>query len=260
MMRSLPNKNTLQNELDIKVNKLLSKMDLEEKIAQMRSIWIYELLDNQGKFSEERAKRLLKNGIGQITRLAGASFLSPKESVRVANQIQRFLLENTRLKIPAIIHEECLSGYMARGATIFPQIIGLASSWDPELVKEIASEIRRQMRLVGVHQGLAPLLDVACDPRWGRVEETFGESPYLVAVLGVSYVKGLQGEDLSQGVIATVKHFAAHGSPEGGRNTAPVHISDRRLREVFLYPFEAAIRYGKAKAVMPAYHEIDGIP
>ena len=245
--------------LDEKVRELLSKMTLEEKVAQLRSIWIYQLLED-GKFSEKKAKELLKHGIGQITRLAGASFLSPKEAAKIGNQIQRFLIENTRLGIPAIIHEECLSGYMARGATIFPQIIGLASSWNPELIRRIAEEIRRQMRKVGAHQGLAPVLDVCRDPRWGRVEETFGEDPYLVACMGAHYIKGLQGDDLRTGVIATVKHFAAHGIPEGGRNQNPVHVSERELREVFLYPFEVAVRYAKAQSLMHAYHEIDGIP
>jgi len=245
--------------LDEKVRELLSKMTLEEKVAQLRSIWIYQLLED-GKFSEKKAKELLKHGIGQITRLAGASFLSPKEAAKIGNQIQRFLIENTRLGIPAIMHEECLSGYMARGATIFPQIIGLASSWNPELIRRIAEEIRRQMRKVGAHQGLAPVLDVCRDPRWGRVEETFGEDPYLVACMGAYYIKGLQGDDLRTGVIATVKHFAAHGIPEGGRNQNPIHVSERELREIFLYPFEVAVRYAKAQSLMHAYHEIDGIP
>lgn len=246
--------------LNDEIQKLLSKMTIEEKIAQLRSVWIYELLEEGGKFSEEKARQLLRYGIGQITRLAGASFLSPKEVAKIANKIQHFLIKNTRLGIPAIIHEECLSGYMAKGATIFPQIIGLASSWNPELVQNIAEEIKKQMRKVGVHQGLAPVLDVARDPRWGRIEETFGEDPYLVACMGIHYVNGLQGNDLRSGIIATVKHFVAHGIPEGGRNQNPVHVSERELREIFLYPFEAAIKHAKAQSLMHAYHEIDGIP
>ncbi|RLF93934.1 beta-glucosidase, partial [Thermococci archaeon] len=227
--------------------------------AQLRSVWIYELLED-GRFSKEKAEKVLKHGIGQITRLAGASNFSPKETAKIANEIQHFLVENTRLGIPAIIHEECLSGFMANTATIFPEIIGLASSWNPELVEEVSSVIRRQMRAVGVHQGLAPVLDVARDPRWGRIEETFGEDPYLVACMGAHYVKGLQGDDISNGIIATVKHFVAHGFPEGGRNIAPVHVSERELREVFLYPFEVAIKHAGAKSIMHAYHEIDGVP
>ena len=188
---------------DKDIRKMIQKMTLEEKIAQLQSLWINELLEENGSFSKEKAKQLLKNGIGEITRPAGASCLTPNEIAKLVNEVQRFLVEETRLRIPAIFHDECLSGLMARGAAIFPQIIGLASSWNPDLVKDIASEIRRQMRLVGIHQGLAPVLDVARDPRWGRVEETFGEDPYLIAVMGTHYIKGLQGNDLKQGVIAT---------------------------------------------------------
>jgi beta-glucosidase len=245
---------------DKDIKKRIQKMTLEEKIAQLQSLWINELLEEDGSFSKEKAKQLLKNGIGEITRPAGASCLTPVEFAKLGNEVQRFLVEETRLHIPAILHDECLSGLMARGATIFPQIIGLASSWDPDLVKDVASEIRRQMRLVGIHQGLAPVLDVARDPRWGRVEETFGEDPYLIAVMGTHYIKGLQGDDLSQGVVATAKHFVAHGFPEGGRNTAPVHVPLRELREIFAYPFEVAVKYAKVLSIMPAYHEIDGIP
>jgi beta-glucosidase len=245
--------------IDIRIKDLLSKMTLDEKLAQLGSVWIYELIEDSS-FSLKKAKQLIKNGIGQITRLAGASGLKPKEAAKVANDIQDFLVNHTRLGIPAIIHEECLSGYMAREATIFPQIIGLASSWNPKLVEEVASEIKKQMRAVGVHQGLAPVLDVAWDPRWGRVEETFGEDPYLVACMGTHYIKGLQGKDIRNGIIATVKHFVAHGFSEGGHNTAPVHISQRELREVFMLPFEVAVKEGKVLSIMNAYHEIDGIP
>jgi beta-glucosidase len=244
---------------DKDTRKIIRKMTLEEKIAQLQSLWINELLED-GDFSREKAKQLLKNGIGEITRLAGASCLIPIEFAKLGNKVQRFLVNETRLGIPAIFHDECLSGLMARGATIFPQIISLASSWDPDLVKDIASEIRGQMRLVGIHQGLAPVLDVARDPRWGRVEETFGEDPYLVAIMGAHYIKGLQGDDLKQGVIATAKHFVAHGFPEGGRNTAPAHILLRELMEIFAYPFEVAVKYARVFSIMPAYHEIDGIP
>jgi beta-glucosidase len=241
------------------VEGLLSRMTLDEKLAQLGSVWVYDLMEDQS-FSSRKAEQLMKNGIGQITRLAGASGLKPREAAQVSNSIQDFLVNRTRLGIPAIIHEECLSGYMARGATIFPQILGLASSWDPELVEEIASEISRQMRAVGVHQGLAPVLDVVWDMRWGRVEESFGEDPYLVACMGTRYVKGLQANDIHNGIIATGKHFVAHGFPEGGRNTAPVHVSQRELRDIFMLPFEAAVKEGKLLSIMNAYHEIDGVP
>ncbi|HHV61661.1 MAG TPA: beta-glucosidase [Firmicutes bacterium] len=234
-------------------------MTLEEKIAQLGSIWIRSLLVD-GRFSPEKARELLKNGIGQITRIAGASTLGPREAAEVANEIQRFLIQNTRLGIPAIVHEECLSGYMAMSATIFPQAIGMASTWDPELVEGIAAVIREQVRATGAHHGLAPVLDVARDPRWGRVEETFGEDPYLVSRMGVAYVRGLQGENFETGVIATLKHFAGHGFSEGGRNCAPVHVAPREFRDTFLRPFKAAVEEAKAGSVMNAYHDIDGIP
>jgi beta-glucosidase len=247
--------------LENRVRDLVKKMSIEEKVAQLGSIPASELLED-GRFSREKASMLIGKGIGQITRLAGSreSPRDPTKIAMVANEIQRFLIEETRLGIPAIIHEECLSGLMAYGATTFPQAIGLASTWDPELVQSVASVIRRQMRAIGAHQGLAPVLDVARDPRWGRTEETLGEDQYLVASIGVAYIKGLQGDNLSFGVVATPKHFAAHGFPEGGRNCAPVHVSPRELLEVFLFPFEAAIREAEAYSLMNAYHDIDGVP
>jgi len=170
------------------------------------------------------------------------------------------LTENTRLGIPALVHEECLNGFMAKTATIFPQIIGMASTWEPELVNKMTRVAKTQMMAVGVRQGLSPVLDVVRDPRWGRLEETFGEDPYLIAKMGIAYVKGLQGDDLQNGVVATLKHFVGYGLPEGGLNWAPAHIPPRLLREVYLYPFKEAIKEGGALSVMNAYHEIDGIP
>ena len=246
--------------IDFRVEELLSRMTLEEKIAQLGTVEIGRLVDENNRFSLDRARELLRNGIGQITRVSGGLEVGPREAARLANEIQRFLVEKTRLGIPAIIHEECLSGFMAKTATTFPQAIGLASTWNPKLVGEVADLIRRQMRMVGAHQGLAPLLDVARDPRWGRVEETFGEDPYLVAAIGVAYIRGLQGEDLNSGVIATPKHFAGYSFSEGGRNLAPVHVGPREFREVFLYPFEAAVKLARAYSLMNAYHEVDGVP
>jgi beta-glucosidase len=245
--------------VETKVRELLKRMTTEEKVAQLGSAPAWELIEN-GKFSQDKAERLLGKGIGQITRVAGTSGIGPKEVAIIGNQIQRFLVEKTRLGIPAVIHEECLSGLMAMGATTFPQAIGLASTWDEELVQRITSAIREQMRATGASQGLSPVLDIARDPRWGRTEETFGEDPYLVARIGTAYVKGLQGENPRSGVLATVKHFAAHGVPEGGRNCAPVHVSPRELREVFLFPFEAAVKEARTGSLMNAYHEIDGVP
>ena len=238
---------------------LLVRMTLDEKLAQLGSAWVYELIDS-GILSPAKAGVLMRDGIGQITRIGGASSALPADSARMANAIQRFLVEETRLGIPAIVHEETCSGYMARGATCFPQIIGVASTWEPALVEAMGTVIREQMRAVGGHQALAPVLDVTRDPRWGRTEETFGEDPYLVARMGTSFVQGLQGADVARGVVATAKHFLAYGASEGGLNWAPAHVPERELREVYLAPFEAAIREGGLLSIMNAYHELDGVP
>ncbi|MCB0206661.1 MAG: glycoside hydrolase family 3 protein, partial [Anaerolineae bacterium] len=240
--------------VEARVADLLGRMTLEEKLAQLGSAWIYELDDPKD------ARRLLGHGIGQITRIGGASNLKPAESAARANAIQRFLVEETRLGIPAMVHEECCAGYMARDATVFPQIIGLASTWQPELAGKMAEVVRRQMRAVGAHQGLSPVLDVVRDPRWGRVEETFGEDAHLVASMGVAYVRGLQTDDWRQGVIATAKHFVGYGLTDGGLNWNPAHIPPRELREVFLHPFEAAVKEAGLYSVMNGYNEIDGVP
>jgi beta-glucosidase len=245
--------------IDARVKDLLSRMTLDEKLAQLGGIWCFEIMEDK-KFSSKRAGMLIKNGIGQISRAGVGTTLVPREIAALVNDIQRFLSDNTRLGIPAIVHEECLNGFMAKEATVFPQIIGIASTWEPELLERITRVLRAQMRAVGVHQGLSPVLDVTRDPRWGRVEETFGEDPYLVAKMGTAYVKGLQGDDLREGVVATLKHFVGYGAPEGGLNWAPVPIPPRMLREIFLLPFKEAIEVAGALSVMNAYHEIDGIP
>ena len=149
---------------------------------------------------------------------------------------------------------------MSRDSTIFPQAIGLASTWQPELAAALADAVRIQMRAMGAHQGLSPVLDICRDPRWGRTEETFGEDPHLVARMGVSFVSGLQGDDLTDGVIATAKHFVGYGASEGGLNWAPSHLGARELRDVYLYPFEAAVRSAGLRSVMNAYSELDGVP
>jgi beta-glucosidase len=242
-----------------KVKALLSKMTLEEKVAQLSGIFATPLLEN-GRFAPAKAGEIMKYGIGHISAPAMTSNLPLEEVAALVNDIQRHLREHTRLGIPAIVHEECLNGFRSRGATIFPQNIGLASTWEPELVGRITTVIRRQMRAAGMHQGLAPVLDVARDPRWGRVEETFGEDPFLVSRMGVAYIKGLQGDDIKRGIVATTKHFAGHGLPESGLNCAPSHIPPRLFREVFLYPFEKAVKEAGVLSMMNAYHEIDGVP
>ena len=247
--------------IEARVEDLLKRMSLEEKVAQLGSVGPEAFLDSQGGFCPDKAKGAIPHGIGQITRVAGASGLEPGKAAKAANAVQRFLMEQTRLGIPALLHEECLSGLMAKGGTAYPQAIGLASTWNAELVKKMTREIRRQMLAIGARLGLSPVLDLALDLRWGRVEETFGEDPYLAAVMAVSYIKGLQeGPDLTGAVLGTLKHFAGHGVCEGGRNHAPVHAGPRSFRETHLFPYAAAIKEADVKSVMNAYHDLDGFP
>ena len=251
-------KQWITEEHRAKARELLKQMTLEEKVAQLGSYGPDKLLEN-GRLSE-KGKELLRHGIGQITRLAGASDMGPEEAARAANEIQDYLINHTRLGIPALFHEECLSGFMAKGGTTFPQNIGMAASFDPDLMEETTKITRSQMRAAGAHLGLSPVLDLARDLRWGRVEETFGEDPYLVAAMANAYVKGLHGDDLETGVAATLKHYAGHGVCEGGRNHAPVHVSEFEMREQHMLPFEAVIKEQGVLSVMNAYHDWDGVP
>ena len=245
--------------IEKRIEDLISKMTVEEKVAQLRSYYAYEVMEH-GNVSSEKMQKLTKNGIGQITRIGGTSNMSPEFSVKIANGIQKFLKENTRLGIPVIVHEEALCGYTAKDATVFPQIIGAASTWEPELIEAMGQVIQRQIRAAGAHQALSPVLDVARDPRWGRTEETYGEDPYLISRMGVAYVKGLQGESLKKGIIATGKHFLGYSLSQGGRNWGPSFIPPRELLEVFAKPFEAAIHEANIGSIMNSYQEIDGIP
>lgn len=242
-----------------RVDDLLARMNVGEKVAQLGSAWVFQLMRGD-RFAHDRADEICRDGLGQVTRVAGASVLTADGAARIANLIQRRLVEGTRLGIPAIVHEEICSGVMARGSTVFPQAIGVASTFEPELNEAMAAAIRVQMRRAGAQQGLAPVLDVCRDPRWGRTEETYGEDPYLVARMGSAFVRGLQGADLSEGVIATAKHFVGYGASEGALNWAPAHVPERELREVFLHPFESAVREGGLRSVMHGYHELDGVP
>jgi len=246
---------------------LIKRMTLEEKVAQMLCIWEDKktiFYDENGNFSLEKIRKHLSNGIGQIARLSDTNGgLTPTEMVEMANTLQRFFVEETRLGIPVIFHEECLHGLAAKEATSYPVPIGLASTFNTKLVEKIFSAIAEDARTRGVHQALTPVLDVARDPRWGRVEETFGEDPYLIAQMGIAAVKGLQGDGKfydQNKVIATLKHFAAHGQPESGINCAPANFSERLLRDVFLYPFKEVIKKANAVSVMASYNEIDGVP
>jgi len=238
---------------------LMGRMTLEEKVAQLSGIWVYETLSGS-EFDPEKAAARMAHGIGQITRLGGASNFVPAIAAARANEIQRFLVERTRLGIPALIHEESCSGYLTRGANVFPQTIGVASTFDAEIAGEMGRIIREQMRALGARQALAPLLDITRDPRWGRTEETFGEDRYLTSRMGVAYIEGLQGDSLSKGILATGKHFVGYGMTEGAMNWSPAHIAEREMRETYLYPFEVAVKEAHLRSIMPGYHELDGIP
>jgi len=236
---------------------LLSQMNLDEKLAQLGSRWAHEIQDGRN-FSSAKAGKLFQHGIGQITRPAGDSTLEPAAVARFNNAIQHYLVHETRLGIPAIVHEECCSGYMGLGGTMFPQMIGLSSTFQPELATKMTTEIRKQMRGVGAHQGLAPVLDVARDSRWGRVEETFGEDPTLVSHFGMAYVRGLQSENLTNGIMATGKHFVGHSASQAGQNCAPARIGIHDLWDIYLVPFQAVIRDAHIASIMNAYPELDG--
>ncbi len=255
--------------IDERVNDLLPRMTLEEKVAQMLCIWQQKpatLVDENGRFDPGKAKARFAdgNGLGQVGRPSDAAGgRTAHQMAELTNEIQRFFVETSRLGIPVIFHEECLHGHAAPEGTSFPQPIGLGASFDPELVEKLYAMAAAEARARGTHQALTPVVDVAREPRWGRVEETFGEDPYLVARMGVAAVRGLQGDASfrdKKNVIATMKHFAAHGQPESGTNCAPANVSLRVLREVFLSTFKAAIQEGGALSVMASYNEIDGVP
>ncbi len=245
--------------IERRVADLLGRMDVSEKIAQLGAIQLRAVARNS-TFDAERAADAMPNGTGHITRIAASTVLGPTQLARFANEAQRWLIENTRLGIPAIVHEESCAGFTAKGATQFPQAIGLASTWNPDLVEEAGRVIRDQMLAVGARQTLAPVLDIVRDARWGRVEETYGEDPYLAGRMGVGYVRGIQGDDLTAGVMATGKHFLGYGAGEGGMNWAPAHLGVREILEVYARPFEAAIREAGLASMMNSYGEIDGAP
>ena len=270
----LPYKNP-QLSTDARVKDLLSRMTLEEKVAQMMCLWMEKPNDNTGvpkemlplggKFSPELAKQKMPLGMGQFARQR--ENLDPKESAQYANDVQKWVLENTRLGIPVMFHDEILHGSMLSGATVFPVPLSMASSWDADLVSRVFNVAARQTRIRGTHQVLGPNMDLAREARWGRTEETYGEDPYLTARMVVSVVKAIQGNATYANpkiddahVVATGKHFAGHGQPENGTNIGPVNISERLLRETHFRPFEAAIKEANLMSIMPAYHEIDGVP
>ncbi|MBX9850742.1 MAG: glycoside hydrolase family 3 C-terminal domain-containing protein [Cytophagaceae bacterium] len=260
--KTLPYKNP-KLSVNERVKDLLGRMTLEEKVAQTQCIWQQKsmIMDDKGNFSPEKAQKVLQYGIGQIARPSEKR--GPKEMAELTNTIQKFIMENTRLGIPVIFHEECLHGHAAPQGTSFPQPIALASTWNTELISEIFTAVAEETRVRGGHQALTPVLDVARDPRWGRVEETYGEDPYLCSEMGLACVKAFQGTGPfidKKHVASTLKHFAVHSQPESGINCAPANYSERTIRDIFLPPFKKAIQEGKALSVMASYNEIDGIP
>lgn len=250
----------LSKDEQARIEAWVSEMSLEEKMAQLTGIGAPALLDEQQRVSDDLLAEHLGNGIGQITISAGGTTLPPERTIENANRIQEFLTEKTRHGIPAIFNDECIAGFVGMGATHFPQAIGMGSAWNPALTQRMADVIGRQARAMGSHLMYSPVFDVGCDPRWGRTEETWGEDPYLVSRIGIGYVSGLQGDAPRMQVVSTLKHFAGYSASEGGRNCGPVHLGPRELRELFLLPFEAAVKEIDVESVMAAYHDIDGVP
>ena len=271
---------------DPEIAALIARMTLDEKLAQLSCIWISkgQILDSNGDFSPKKMKEIHPHGVGCFARpqdtmgmevtqerkdvndatvVRRMSARTPSETVKLTNAVQKWMIEETRLGIPTLFHEEGLHGFQGRYATSFPQSIALASTFDPELLERIYDITAREIRVRGVHHVLSPVVDVALDPRWGRIEETFGEDPYLVSRLGVAAIRGFQGDgdSIPDGkVLTTLKHMTGHGQPEAGMNVGPAQLPERVLREIFFPPFEAAVKEADAASVMASYNEIDGIP
>nr|WP_246566168.1 glycoside hydrolase family 3 N-terminal domain-containing protein [Curtobacterium flaccumfaciens] len=242
---------------------MLAVMTLDEKVAQLVGYWLDQngvVAPMQGEMAAVQQGSTLaditRDGIGQFTRVYGTRPVEPDERAAWLWAEQRRLQRETRLGIPALVHEECLTGLAAWKAATFPTPLAWGASFDPELVEQVGAAIGASMRQLGVHQGLAPVLDVIRDPRWGRVDECIAEDPYLVGTVGTAYVRGLQ----SAGVDATLKHFLGYSASQAGRNHAPVHAGAREVADVYLPPFEMALRDGGARSVMNSYAEIDGVP
>jgi beta-glucosidase len=244
--------------IEDRVADLLPRMILEEKIDQLT--WGHAnlgFLDTTGQFTPETAAAAFHDFYNIEKRI------SPHDYAVLHNAMQRYQMDKTRLGIPRLIMGEALHGFMSNGATSFPQVLGLASTWDTDLVRRVFTAAGDEMASTGGNQAFTPVLDLARDPRWGRTEETYGEDPFLVSRMGVAAIEGLQGPTFlidRHHVLATAKHYAAHGQPEGGRNTAPANYSERILRETFFVPFQAAVAEARVGSVMASYNEIDGIP
>ncbi len=255
---------------DIRAKDLLKRMTLDEKVMQTQCLWTQKslILNDQGDFDEAKATSILKNGLGELARLnenAGpnSSGYHPKQAAELYNKIQKFFIEKTRLGIPVMVHEESLHGQQTQDATNFPIPIGLASTWNENLMTEIYTNVAEEVRARGGQEVLAPVVDVVRDPRWGRTEETLGEDPFLISRLAVAEVKAYQGDGIYLGknhVAATLKHFGIHGQSEGGINVSPSNIDERTAREIFFKPFQACIKEAKAMNVMACYNEVWGLP
>src|SRR5947208_8500328 len=249
--------------IERRVDDLLGRMTLEEKVGQIVCLWQGKraITDRDGRFEPSRAPKWFRIGVGSIQRPGEAH--GARAEAEYTNAIQRWVKDSTRLGIPVLFHEEALHGLEAEQATSFPQAIALAGTWNPELVERAFAVAAAEARARGVHQVLAPVVDVARDPRWGRIEETYGEDPFLAARMGVAAVRGFQGTEAVIGpsrVLATLKHMTGHGQPESGTNVGPAPYGERTLRDMFLYPFEVVIKEAGARSVMPSYNEVDGIP
>uniref|UniRef100_A0AAU3I1V4 Glycoside hydrolase family 3 C-terminal domain-containing protein n=1 Tax=Streptomyces sp. NBC_01393 TaxID=2903851 RepID=A0AAU3I1V4_9ACTN len=246
-----------------RVDDLLSRMTLEEKTAQLYGVWVGADTDGGGvaplqseMSSDYDWDQLITLGLGQLTRSFGTAPVDPALGAQALARAQRRIIEASRFGIPAVAHEECLAGFTAWQATAYPVPLSWGATFHPELVEELGRRIGEDLRSVGVHQGLAPVLDVVRDLRWGRVEETIGEDPYLVGTVATAYVRGLE----SAGIVATLKHFAGYAASAGARNLAPVRAGVRELSDITLPPFEMALREGGARSVMAAYNDTDGVP
>lgn len=255
--------NDVTLSVDDRVSALVDRMSIADKVAQLHGIWIGASSDGGGVAPRQNDmgepidfEDLLVHGLGQVTRAFGTEPVDPALGAIALANIQVRVAAANRYHIPAIAHEECLAGFTTWGATIYPVPLSWGATFDPDLIQEVATRIGASMRAVGIHQGLAPVLDVTRDPRWGRTEETIGEDPYLVGAIGTAYVRGLE----STGIVATLKHFVGYAASKAGRNLAPVSMGPREIADVLLPPFEMALREGGARSVMHSYADVDGMP
>lgn len=263
MTRMTINTGTSARAHDARVDDLIASLSIEEKIAQLYGVWV-GASDEGGDVAPHQhdlagavdLDALLPLGLGQLTRPFGTAPVDPALGALSLFRAQEQIVRAGRQGIPAVAHEECLAGFAAWGATAYPVPLSWGASFNPALIETMAARIGSDMRSVGVHQGLAPVLDVVRDARWGRVEETIGEDPYLVGTIGSAYVRGLE----SSGIVATLKHFVGYSASRAGRNLAPVSMGPRELNDVMIAPFEMVVREARPRSVMNAYTDIDGVP